>query len=157
MGDYVKSQLSKDAIRELLRPLSAKPKKGTAKQTSLSDQDFEASLVPLLDYFDTNVSMVRVERLVVSQLMYSELPIKFSTFAVTLSDKVKLHVMTRLWRRVLDILISTLIPPLSDKETTADPLSTQEINVVFQWLKASRQTYQFGHDPDRPTVRIDSC
>jgi hypothetical protein len=45
--------------------------------------------------------------------------------------------MTRLWRRVLDILISTLIPPLSDKETTADPLSTQEINVVFQWLKVS--------------------
>lgn len=60
MGDYVKSQLSKDAIRELLRPLSAKPKKGTAKQTSLSDQDFEASLVPLLDYFDTNVSVSEV-------------------------------------------------------------------------------------------------
>jgi hypothetical protein len=76
---------------------------------------------------------------------------KFSTFAVTLSDKVKLHVMTRLWRRVLDILISTLIPPLSDKETTADPLSTQEINVVFQWLKVSRWTIQFRRYPDRPT------
>ena len=58
MGDFIKSQLSKEVIRELLRPLSAKPKKGAMKQTSLSDHDFERSLVPLLDYFDTNVSAV---------------------------------------------------------------------------------------------------
>jgi hypothetical protein len=43
--------------------------------------------------------------------------------------------MTQLWKRVVDILISILIPPLSDKETSTDDLSPQEINVVFQWLK----------------------
>lgn len=67
MGDYIKSQLSKDAIRELLRPLSAKPKKGTLKQTSLSDQDYERSLVPLLDYFDANVSDASESHLQASQ------------------------------------------------------------------------------------------
>ena len=67
--------------------------------------------------------------------------LQLSTFAVTMSDKVKLHLMTRLWKRVLDILISTLIPPLSDKETSADPLTTQEINVVFQWLKVSLSAF----------------
>jgi len=51
--------------------------------------------------------------------------------------------MTQLWKRVVDTLISILIPPLSDKETTADPLSSQEINVVFQWLKVRVQSATF--------------
>jgi hypothetical protein len=56
MGDFIKSQISKEAVRDLLKPLSAKVKKGGSKQTSLAEEDFERSLIPLFDYFDSNVS-----------------------------------------------------------------------------------------------------
>jgi hypothetical protein len=135
MGDFIKSQISKEAVRDLLKPLSAKVKKGGSKQTSLAEEDFERSLIPLFDYFDSNVSHTIAEGWWSSALTCRQSPAQFSTFAVTLSDRLKIHVMTQLWKRVVDTLISILIPPLSDKETTADPLSSQEINVVFQWLK----------------------
>jgi hypothetical protein len=56
MSEFIKTQLSSQSIKDLLRPLSAKPKKGVAKQTALSEQDYEQSLVPLFDYFDSTVS-----------------------------------------------------------------------------------------------------
>lgn len=43
--------------------------------------------------------------------------------------------MTAVWKRVVDMLLSILIPPLSDKESHAEPPSPQEVTVVFQWLK----------------------
>jgi len=58
MGDFIKSQISKEAVRDLLKPLSAKIKKGGSKQTSLAEEDFERSLIPLFDYFDSNVSLL---------------------------------------------------------------------------------------------------
>lgn len=46
--------------------------------------------------------------------------------------------MTAVWKRVVDILLSLLIPPLSDKESHAEPPSPQEVTVVFQWLKVGK-------------------
>lgn len=46
--------------------------------------------------------------------------------------------MSLLWRRIIDILISLLVPPLSDKpstHSTKDTLGSQEIDVVFKWLQ----------------------
>lgn len=43
--------------------------------------------------------------------------------------------MTAVWKRVVDVLLALLIPPLSDKESHAEPPTPQEITVVFQWLK----------------------
>jgi hypothetical protein len=48
--------------------------------------------------------------------------------------------MTAVWKRVVDILLSLLIPPLSDKESHAEPPSPQEVTVVFQWLKVGNLT-----------------
>lgn len=113
MSEFIRSQLSLVTIQNVLRPLSAKAKKGQAKATTLSEAEYELSLAPLFEYLDST----------------------FSTFSCTLSDEVRLQTMTLIWKRVLDILISILIPPLSDKEATSEGLSGQEVNVVFQWLK----------------------
>lgn len=43
--------------------------------------------------------------------------------------------MTAVWKRVVEVLLSILLPPLSDKESHAEPPSPQEVTVVFQWLK----------------------
>lgn len=43
--------------------------------------------------------------------------------------------MDRLWKRVLNTLISLLIPPLSEKEITVEPLTSPQLAVVFKWLK----------------------
>lgn len=50
MNEFIKTQLSLAAVRELLKPLTAKPKKGVVKQTTISDQEYEQSLAPLFDY-----------------------------------------------------------------------------------------------------------
>lgn len=43
--------------------------------------------------------------------------------------------MTAVWKRVVDVLLALLIPPLSDKGSHVEPPTPQEITVVFQWLK----------------------
>lgn len=60
---------------------------------------------------------------------------QFSTFNVTFPEHLRGDVMTAVWKRVVDILLSILVPPLSDKESHGDPPSPQEVTVVFQWLK----------------------
>ncbi len=45
--------------------------------------------------------------------------------------------MIHIWKRVLDILMSLVIPPLADKESNKEPLKSEELHIVFQWLKVS--------------------
>lgn len=56
MAEFVKLQLSMTRAREVLKPLLAKPKKGVPKVTAISNEEYEESLSPLFDYFDTCVS-----------------------------------------------------------------------------------------------------
>jgi hypothetical protein len=44
-------------------------------------------------------------------------------------------VMTRLWKEVLSTIESLLVPPLSDKLSQQRPLTQQELDIVFKWLK----------------------
>lgn len=46
--------------------------------------------------------------------------------------------MLQVWRSVVDILISLLIPPLSDKPTARTTLGGPEVDVVFKWLHQLR-------------------
>lgn len=126
MAEFIKTQLSHSTLQSLLKPLKEKPKKGVAKQTSLTEDDLENSLLPLFDYLNQNVS----HRIITADR-------KFSTFSVTLVDEVRIHLMLLLWRRIIDILISLLLPPLSDKPSSKDLLSAQEVDVVFKWLQVS--------------------
>ncbi|KAJ9107899.1 hypothetical protein QFC19_002642 [Naganishia cerealis] len=119
ISEFVQMQLSVVRLRELIKPLTAKPKKGVSKPMTLTDEEYEQSLIPLFDYFDTC----------------------FATFNVTFPDALRIDVMSAIWKRVVEILLSLLIPPLSDKESHADPLSPQEVTVVFQWLKFSKSFF----------------
>lgn len=56
MSEYIKTQLSHITLQTLLKPLKEKPKKGMAKQTTLSEEELENSLLPLFDYLNQNVS-----------------------------------------------------------------------------------------------------
>jgi len=42
--------------------------------------------------------------------------------------------MTSLWHRIIEILISLLVPPLSDRPYTKEVLGSAEIDVIFKWL-----------------------
>jgi hypothetical protein len=53
----------------------------------------------------------------------------------TLTDAAMIMVMTRLWKEALATIESLLVPPLSDKPSQQRPLTQQELDIVFKWLK----------------------
>ncbi|WFC97889.1 hypothetical protein MYAM1_000611 [Malassezia yamatoensis] len=79
---------------------------------ALSDQEIEAAIVPLLDYFEVTLG----------------------TLKSALSESQSQLVLTRVWKEVLSILESILVPPLSDLPTDMRELSTKEVDIVFKWL-----------------------
>ncbi|KAF2150630.1 C2 domain-containing protein [Myriangium duriaei CBS 260.36] len=82
--------------------------------------DPASALKPLFEYFDEN----------------------FAIMKQTLTDPSMLMVMTRLWKEVLTTLESLLVPPLSDKPSQQRPLTSQEVDVVYKWL---RLLFDFFH------------
>nr|XP_018258943.1 cytoplasmic protein [Kwoniella dejecticola CBS 10117]OBR81101.1 cytoplasmic protein [Kwoniella dejecticola CBS 10117] len=109
MSEYLRSQLSANTLNNLTKPLKDKKK----AKAVLSEQDIETSLGGLFDYLNEN----------------------FSVFSVTLNGETKLRLMISIWRRIIDILISLLVPPLSDKAYTGPQLASSEIDVIFKWLQ----------------------
>lgn len=88
------------------------------RPTSMVQQqqtDPVVALKPLFDYFDEN----------------------FAIMKQTLTDPSMLMVMTRLWKEVLSTLEALLVPPLSDKPSQQRPLSSQEVDMVYKWLRVS--------------------
>ncbi|KOS16167.1 cytoplasm protein [Malassezia pachydermatis] len=96
------------------------PKKG-----SLSDQEMEAVLNPLLDYFDDTLG----------------------TLKSSLSDTQLQFVLTRVWKEVLRTLESLLVPPLSDAPCDMRQLLDKEVDIVFKWLSFLR-SYFNAYDPE---------
>ena len=82
-----------------------------------SQQQMDPAMVlkPLFDYFDEN----------------------FAIMKQTLTDPSMLMVMTRLWKEVLTTLEALLVPPLSDKPSQQKSLTSQEVDVVYKWLRVS--------------------
>ena len=74
-----------------------------------------SALEPLFNYFNEN----------------------FAIMKETLTDPAMIMVMTRLWKEVLATTESLLVPPLSDKPSQQRPLTQQELDIVFKWLKVS--------------------
>ncbi|WRT68812.1 uncharacterized protein IL334_005792 [Kwoniella shivajii] len=108
MAEFIRSQLSVSTLNNLTKPLKDKKK----AKTVLSEQDIEISLGGLFDYLNEN----------------------FSVFSVTLNHETRLKLMLSIWRRIIDILISLVVPPLSDKPYTGPSLSSSEVDVIFKWL-----------------------
>lgn len=80
-----------------------------------TQRDVTNALEPLFDYFNEN----------------------FAIMKQTLTDPAMIMVMTRLWKEVLATIESLLVPPLSDKLSQQRPLTQQELDIVFKWLKVS--------------------
>lgn len=52
-------------------------------------------------------------------------------------------VMTKIWKEVLVVVESLLVPALSDQPTELKPLSDKEVDVVFKWLKVREDFLHF--------------
>ncbi|KAF1944615.1 hypothetical protein EJ02DRAFT_83890 [Clathrospora elynae] len=85
--------------------------------------DITQALGPLFTYFDEN----------------------FAIMKQTLTDAAMIMVMTRLWKEALATIESLLVPPLSDKLSQQRPLTQQELDIVFKWLK---MLFDFFHAAD---------
>ncbi|CAO2658102.1 Nn.00g073620.m01.CDS01 [Neocucurbitaria sp. VM-36] len=88
-----------------------------------SQLDVTQALGPLFTYFDEN----------------------FAIMKQTLTDAAMIMVMTRLWKEALATIESLLVPPLSDKLSQQRPLTQQELDIVFKWLK---MLFDFFHAAD---------
>ncbi|KAK5109382.1 hypothetical protein LTR62_007048 [Meristemomyces frigidus] len=88
--------------------------------------EIQNALKPLLTYFDDN----------------------FAIMKQTLTDSAMIMIMTRLWKEVLVVLESLLVPPLSDKISAQKPLSRQEVDIVYRWLQI---LFDFFHAYDDET------
>jgi hypothetical protein len=49
--------------------------------------------------------------------------------------------MTKIWKEVLVVVESLLVPALSDQPTELKPLTDKEVDVVFKWLKVCLTPY----------------
>jgi len=78
---------------------------------------------------------------------------------VTLTHTVRIDLMTTLWHRIIDILISLLVPPLSDRPYTKEVLGSAEIDVIFKWLNLLKGFFnaaEGGYEHGVPMAQLQS-
>ncbi|KAH8831052.1 hypothetical protein DL96DRAFT_806757 [Flagelloscypha sp. PMI_526] len=112
-------------------PASEKPR---VKPEELTDVEIEQAIVPLFDYFDSNLQ----------------------TLNTYLSDQAKEMVMTRVWKEILMTIEGLLIPLLADMESNMKPLSDKEVDIVFKWLKFLRDYFYAGGEGPVPIEMIQN-
>lgn len=124
LSAYIRHILSRQRLRNLLsKGLSVssalsyfnRARLATATSNILTVDDINNAIAPLYAYFDEN----------------------FAIMKQTLTDSSMIMVMTRLWKEVLITIEGLLVPPMSDKVSQQKPLTQQELDVVFKWLKVS--------------------
>ncbi|KAJ3822209.1 hypothetical protein EV361DRAFT_921967 [Lentinula raphanica] len=94
----------------------------------LTDVEIEQAILPLFDYFDANLQ----------------------TLNTYLSETAKEKVMTRVWKEILTVIESLLVPPLSEASSDMKPLSDKEVDIVFKWLKFLRDYFYAGGEGPVP-------
>ncbi|KAF2737167.1 hypothetical protein EJ04DRAFT_130006 [Polyplosphaeria fusca] len=122
LSAYINHSLSRRALKAMLNKgitvssvtsyfrSAARPQSVAQAPTQ---QDVTRALEPLFDYFNEN----------------------FAIMKQTLTDSAMTMVMARLWKEVLATIESLLVPPLSDKPSQQRPLTQQELDIVFKWLR----------------------
>lgn len=88
----------------------------SAKVTSVSDEDCDNALGPLLDYLEASLP-----------ILYDYL----TTEGMTM-------VITKLWKEILVAIESLLMPPLSTALSDRSSLTEIEMHVVFKVVEVSR-------------------
>lgn len=124
MTTYSRHCLSTSVIRKLLPTPSTQRITswlGKASLTSssskspkqgLTDGDIEKAIDPLIDYFDSN----------------------FSILDESLSKVSSVLLMGKLWKAVLSMFEDLLLPPLSDKPSRKQQLREPEVDIIYKWL-----------------------
>ncbi|KAJ3727280.1 hypothetical protein DFJ43DRAFT_1156909 [Lentinula guzmanii] len=107
-------------------PSGEKPR---VRPEELTDVEIEQAILPLFDYFDANLQ----------------------TLNTYLSETAKEKVMTRVWKEILTVLESLLVPPLSEASSDMKPLSDKEVDIVFKWLKFLRDYFYAGGEGPVPS------
>ncbi|TKY85972.1 hypothetical protein EX895_004797 [Sporisorium graminicola] len=108
---YASALASTNVNASMIPPVEPeiKPKNRPAQ---LTDHEIEAAIIPLLDYLDECLA----------------------TLKGSLSESEALLVLTKVWKEVLNIIESILVPPLSDSPSNMNQLSDKEVDIVFKWL-----------------------
>ncbi|GAC98569.1 cytoplasm protein [Pseudozyma hubeiensis SY62] len=108
---YASALASTNVNASMIPPVEpeVKPKNRPAQ---LTDHEIEAAIIPLLDYLDECLA----------------------TLKGSLSESEALLVLTKVWKEVLNIIESILVPPLSDSPSSMHQLSDKEVDIVFKWL-----------------------
>ncbi|KAJ6264384.1 hypothetical protein Dda_0530 [Drechslerella dactyloides] len=138
---FIKHCLSRQALKSILSPGisiasvsnyfsrtgfgSNRPQ--SMVKTGPTDEDVANALTPLFTYFNEN----------------------FEILDKTLAHQALISVMTKLWKEVLATIEAMMVPPLSDKPSNQKPLSSQEMDVLFKWLKL---LFEFFSAPDEHGV-----
>ncbi|KAK9472164.1 uncharacterized protein V1510DRAFT_366324 [Dipodascopsis tothii] len=103
---------------------------GTLNASSVTPEEAEDAINPLFEYLNAN----------------------FATLALTLTDTMKLSVMTETWKVVLTTLDLLLLPPLSDRPTKQKPLSSVQVDIVLIWFSVSVFFHNDGAGPPMETL-----
>lgn len=94
----------------------------------LTQVEVEDSLNPLFDYLNES----------------------FSVLANYLTEELRIKVMTKTWKVVLQTIDLLLLPPLTPKRVSQQQLTSTECEIVFTWLTALRDF--FHHDGAGPPL-----
>ncbi|KAF8841859.1 hypothetical protein BDN67DRAFT_966570 [Paxillus ammoniavirescens] len=97
-------------------PSAEKPR---VRPEELTDVEIEGAIVPLFDYFDSNLHIL-------------------NTY---LSETAKDMVMLKVWKEILLVVEGLLVPPLSKLSSDMKPLTDKEVDIVFKWLKFLRDYF----------------
>ncbi|KAF1998591.1 C2 domain-containing protein [Amniculicola lignicola CBS 123094] len=132
LSSYISHCLSRQALRAMLNKgisvssVTSFFQRGRPQSvvTGPTQIDVTNALEPLFNYFNEN----------------------FAIMKETLTDAAMVMVMTRLWKEVLATVESLLVPPLSDKLSQQRPLTQQELDIVFKWLKLLFDFFYAGGD-----------
>lgn len=113
MNGYIRHCLSRN---ELFKSLRAKNSGGffrTGAREHASREECDQALIPLIEYLDLNLS----------------------TLFTNLREDVAQLVFSHLWKDILSIIESILVPPLSDTPSNMTPLDEYELNMTFGCLE----------------------
>lgn len=108
---YASALASTNVNASVIPPVEPEPKPKN-RPAQLTDHEIEAAIIPLFDYLDECLA----------------------TLKGSLSESEALLVLTKVWKEVLNIIESILVPPLSDAPSSMSQLSDKEVDIVFKWL-----------------------
>lgn len=126
--NHIRGQLSASVLATVVKPLKDK-KRG---RITVSAEEVDASLAPVFDYLNETLAV----------------------FTTTMTGDLRESVSLAIWERIVDVLISLLIPPLSDKPYTRATLSPTEVDVVFKWLQTLKAFFNAAENGEELGIPI---